>query len=357
MVEVLAGALGVAVPVRPATAVRPVGALDPTWIAGSGAAPPPLGTPPPSWPPTPPPNVTLPAPKTAVTMRRPASSGLPAGAVAAIVVVALLFVGGLAATGWFFFARPQAGGGPSAAATPPAALPTAPIVPSPNASGDAAPTSTHADSSSAEDASNVTIEELAIPTAVPSLTAGAPTPFPSTSSASSSAQPAAGGRRTAANGTMAVAPTPEPEVSTPERASVPARPVEADPSSRLERVVPFRTAEAVPVGIVDRSITIETATVTDWPKPEDLRKAEGKPGETAKLTVKFAYTNRDDEDWSCTYRVTVLDAEGREIGSGVQKRSLGGSEAGDTNRVSVKMRAADFPRAAKLRVRILANPD
>jgi hypothetical protein len=41
----------------------------------------------------------------------------------------------------------------------------------------------------------------------------------------------------------------------------------------------------------------------------------------------------------------------------VQKRSLGGSEAGDTNRVSVKMRAADFSRAAKLRVRILANPD
>jgi len=133
--------------------------------------------------------------------------------------------------------------------------------------------------------------------------------------------------------------------------------VESDPSSRLERVVPFRTGEAVPVGIVDRSITIESVAVTDWPKPEELRKAEAKPGATIGLTVKFSYTNRDDEDWSCTYRVTVLDAEGREIGSGVQKRSLGGSEAGDTNRVSVKMRAADFPRAAKLRVRILANPD
>ncbi|MHB1045215.1 MAG: serine/threonine-protein kinase [Thermoanaerobaculia bacterium] len=354
MVEALAGALGVSVPVRPATAVRPVGALDPTWIAGSGAAPPPIATPRPSWPPPPPSNVTLPAPKTAVTMRRPASSGLPAGAVAAIVVAALLLVGGMAAVGWFFFARPKPGGELAAAATPPAALPTAPIAPSTDASGDAAPASTDADSSSAEDASTVTIEELAIPTAVPSLAAGAATPFPS-SSASTSPQLAAATRRTPPSATSADAPTPE--ASMPERDSVPARTVETDPASRLERVVPFRTGDAVPVGIVDRSITIETATVTDWPKPEDLRKAEGKPGETAKLTVKFAYTNRDDEDWSCTYRVTVLDAEGREIGSGVQKRSLGGSEAGDTNRVSVKMRAADFPRAAKLRVRILANPD
>lgn len=352
MVEALAGALGVSVPVRPATAVRPVGALDPTWIAGSGAAPPPIATPPPSWPPPPPANVTLPAPKTAVTLRRPAASGLPAGAVAAIAVAALLLVGGMAAVGWFFFARPKPGGEPSAAATPPAALPTAPIAPSTDASGDAAPTSTDADSSSAEDASTVTIEELAIPTAVPSLATGAATPFPSPSA---SPQLAAATRRTPPSATSSAAPTPE--VSTPDRASEPARPVESDPSSRLERVVPFRTGEAVPVGIVDRSITIESVAVTDWPKPEELRKAEAKPGATIGLTVKFSYTNRDDEDWSCTYRVTVLDAEGREIGSGVQKRSLGGSEAGDTNRVSVKMRAADFPRAAKLRVRILANPD
>ncbi len=349
MVEALADALGV--PVRPATAVRPVGALDPTWIAGSGAAP--LTTPPPSWPPPPPSNVTLPAPKTAVTMRRPASPGLPAGAVAAIAVVALLFVGGMAATGWFFFVRPQAGGEPSAAATPPAAPPTAPLVLPTDGPGDAslAPASTEADSSSAEDASTVTIEELAIPTAVPSAPAAAVAPAPT------SPQLAAGARRTPASGTVAVAPTPEPQVSTPERASEPVRPVEADPSSRLERVVPFRTGEAAPVGIVDRSITIESVAVTDWPKPEELRKAEAKPGATIGLTVKFTYTNRDDDDWSCTYRVTVLDAEGREIGSGVQKRSLGGSEAGDTNRVSVKMRAVDFPRATKLRVRILANPD
>ncbi|MHB8800721.1 MAG: serine/threonine-protein kinase [Thermoanaerobaculia bacterium] len=348
MVEALAGALGVSVPVRPATAVRPVGALDPTWIAGSGAVPPPIATPPPSWPPPPPSNVTLPAPRTAVTMRRPAASGLPAGAVAAIAVAALLLVGGMAAVGWFIFARPKPGGEPSAAATRPAALPTAPSTEGP---GDASAISTDADSSSAEDASTVTIEELGIPTAVPS------TPASAVPSSSASSQVETGMRRTPASGTTAVAPTPEPQVTTPERASGPARPGETDPSSRLERVVPFRTGEPVPVGIVDRSITIDSVAVTDWPKPEDLRKAEGKPEESAKLTVKFTYTNRDDNDWSCTYRVTVLDAEGREIGSGVQERSLGGSEAGDTNRVSVKMRAADFPRAAKLRVRIVANPD
>ena len=351
MVEALAVALGVSVPVRPATAVRPVGVLDPTWIAGSGAAPPPLATPPPSWPPSPPANVTLPAPKTAVTMRRPAPSGLPAGAVAAITVAALVIVGGVAVAGWYFFARPKVGGDAPAVAASPAAPSTAPIVPPTEGPGDAAAALTDADSSSAEDASTVTIEELGIPTAAPSVPAAAATPLPA------SPQLAAATRRTPVPGTMAVAPTPEPQVVTPERLAD--RPVQGgiDPAARLERIVPFRTGEAVPVGIVDRSITIESVAVTDWPKPEELRKAESKPAATIGLTVKFTYTNRDDEDWSCTYRVTVLDAEGREIGSGVQKRSLGGSEAGDTNRVSVKMRAADFPRAAKLRVRILANPD
>ena len=351
MVEALAGALGVSVPVRPATAVRSVGALDPTWIAGSGAAPPPLATPPPSWPPPPPSNVTLPAPRTAVTMRGPAPTGLPAGAVAAIAVAALVFVGGVAAAGWFFFLRPPAGGeAPAAAGSPTVSTVVPPVLPT-VIPAEPAPASTEGDPSSVEDASTVTIEELAVPTAAPPVpgAAGLPTP--------ASSQVSAGTRRTPGPGTTAVAPTPEPQVLTPERASEPARPAETDPSARLERVVPFRTGEAVPVGIVDRSITIESLAVTDWPKPDELRKAEAKPAETIGLTVKFTYTNRDDEDWSCTYRVTVLDAEGREIGAGVQKRSLGGSEAGDTNRVSVKMRATDFRRAAKLRVRILANPD
>jgi hypothetical protein len=73
--------------------------------------------------------------------------------------------------------------------------------------------------------------------------------------------------------------------------------------------------------------------------------------------LKFTYANRDDDDWKCVYRVTVLDDGGREIGSGVQERTLNGTEAGDTNRVSVKMRTLDFPKAAKIRVKILARPD
>mgnify|MGYP001011416632 FL=1 len=97
--------------------------------------------------------------------------------------------------------------------------------------------------------------------------------------------------------------------------------------------------------------------MTSWPKPDEVRKAEGKPMDEAKLTIKFAYVNRDDDDWKCVYRVQVLDAAGNEIGSGVQERTLNGTEANDTNRVAVKMRTIDFPKAARLRVRILAKPD
>jgi hypothetical protein len=121
--------------------------------------------------------------------------------------------------------------------------------------------------------------------------------------------------------------------------------------------VPFRTKESVPVGIEDRFITIESVEVTSWPKPDEVQKAESKPGDTTSLTLKFTYANRDDDDWKCIYRVQVLDDQGKEIGLGVQERTLNGTEAGDTNRVSVKMKTLDFPRAAKLRVKILAGPD
>ncbi len=141
----------------------------------------------------------------------------------------------------------------------------------------------------------------------------------------------------------------------PQPPAEPASPGNA--AARLERVVPFRTKESVPVGIEDRFITIESVEVTGWPKPDEVRKAESNPGDTTSLTMKFTYSNRDDDDWKCTYRVQVLDDQGKEIGSGVQERTLNGTEAGDTNRVSVKMRTLDFPKAARLRVRILAHPD
>jgi len=354
MVEALAAALGASMPLKPSTAVRAVRPPDATWVADTAdtaATLPPL---------TPPPaprsaRLTLPAPQTAVTARRRAPSGPSTGAVvAAIVVVALLFIGVAAAVGWTLFGPKGTPAGTRASGT---ALPsptpaTAGTLPPPTpetagiggvpagaaAAGDA--------SAPAGDSSRVTVEELGVPTAPP--TAGTPR---------ATTPPALG----AATGPHAAVPTSAPlHVPVPPTAEPP-RPTESagsgNPSAHFERVVPFRTKESIPVGIEDRFITIESFEVTSWPKPDEVRKAERKPDDTTSLTVKFTYVNRDDDDWKCTYRVTLLDDGGREIGSGVQERTLNGKEAGDTNRVSVKMRTIDFPRAVKLRVRILARPD
>ena len=351
MVEALADALGASMPMRPSTAIRAARPSDQTWVADSAA------TLPPTTPrPTPrPAHLTLSAPQTAVTALRRAPSGPSSNAVvAAIVVVALLFVGVAAGVGWTLF-RPK--GTPAEPSASEAALPTpAPVgaVPTPapetagageTPTGGALPADVP---TPVDDSSRVTIEELGVPTMPPSTTsAGAPraTPVPA---------------RSAAAGSYSAAPTSAPPVSVPPTAE-PQRPAEpassGNPAARLERVVPFRTKEAVPVGIEDRFITIESVEVTGWPKPDEVRKAESRPDDTTNLAVRFTYMNRDDNDWKCTYRVQVLDEHGKEIGSGVQERTLNGTEAGDTNRVSVKMRTLDFPKAARLRVRILAHPD
>ena len=334
MVAALAAALGASMPPRPSTAVRAASPTDPTWVSGTGATPPPR-TPPPF---TPPPHMTVPAPRTAVTVRRPAPSGPPAGAiVAAVVVVAVVFLGVAGGVGWMLFG-PKAGSAPPATdvATPP--TPTA-AAPAPTAAADA--TGAEATPPPTEPAPRVTVEELGVPTMPPPVGAR-PTPIPSRDAAPPTSPPA-------------VAPTHESRPAAPTPAPEPPKP--ADAASRLERVVPFRTGERVPVGIEDRFITIDSVEVTSWPKPDEVRKAEGKPGDETKLTLKFAYMNRDDDDWKCVYRVQVLDASGNEIGSGVQERTLNGTEANDTNRVAVKMRTADFPKAARLRVRIVAKPD
>ncbi|MFN7990316.1 MAG: protein kinase [Thermoanaerobaculia bacterium] len=338
MVAALAAALGASLPPRPSTAVR-AAAPDPTWVPGSGQTPPPR-TPPPFTPPpftTATPRMTLPAPQTAVTIRRRAApSGPPTGAiVAAVVVVAILFVGVAGGVGWMLF-------GPKAGKTPPPAdvaahpTPTAVAVAVPTLPPGTPGVAAEATATPTEPATRVTIEELGVPT-VPPPTAR-PTQVPTHEVAPPTAAPTHEARPPTA--------TPVPEPLKP-----------ADPGSRLDRVLPFRTGEKVPVGIEDRFITIESYEVTSWPKPDEVRKAEGKPMDEAKLTIKFAYVNRDDDDWKCVYRVQVLDAAGNEIGSGVQERTLNGTEANDTNRVAVKMRTIDFPKAARLRVRILAKPD
>jgi hypothetical protein len=272
-------------------------------------------------------------------MRRPAPAGPPAGAIiAAIVVVAVFFVGGAAGVGWILF-RPK--GEPVSPSVP------ATVVPTPGLS--AAPTTPPADATpvevldaagTTEESPRVTIEELAVPTSPPPAIA----------------RDTAQARPTAGTATSALAPTPEPEVLTVPSAG-PSAGGPATAASRLERVIPFRTAESIPLGIVDRLVTIESVEVTGWPKDDDVRKAERKPADTTKLTVTFTYANRNDEDWKCQYRVAILDERGTEIGSGEREAGLNGDEESDTNRVSVKMRTIDFPKAAKLRVRILARPD
>ncbi len=331
MVEALAAALGASMPARASTAVRVAGSLDPTVVGSVSATPPPFA----SGRRTPPPLVTMPAPQTAVTVRRKPPSGPSTRAiVAAVVVVAVVFLAVAAGVGFLVFGWKPGGGDVVVATTP---------TPATVAAGTPAPTAEVEPSvTPAEDAGQVTIEELGVPTAVPGLLAPTATPVRPVGGAGGGAVPPSPTPSIAA-----ATPTPEPEP--------PAEPTKVVP--RLERIVPFRTGETLALGIEDRFVTIESVQVTDWPKPADVAKAEEKPGETTKLTVKFTYMNRDDDDWKCTYRVTVLDEGGREIGSGEREATLNGSEASDTNRVSVKMRTIDFPKAAKLKVRVFAHPD
>ncbi|MDZ7578215.1 MAG: hypothetical protein U0904_08595 [Candidatus Nanopelagicales bacterium] len=134
--------------------------------------------------------------------------------------------------------------------------------------------------------------------------------------------------------------------------------IDGDPGGgQLERLVDFRTAEAIPLDIVMGLVTVHSVEVTGWPKPEALAKAEGKPGDTTALTLKVKYSNRNTRAWKCQYRMAVLDDAGREIGSGERIATLDGEEKDDTNRVSVKMLTLDFPKAAKLRIEVSARPD
>lgn len=125
------------------------------------------------------------------------------------------------------------------------------------------------------------------------------------------------------------------------------------PNPSPERVVPFRTGEPIPLGIVQGGVTITSIEVTGWPKPEALQKAVGRPDEMTNLTVKITNENQYKKTWKGQYRVEILDDKGTEIGFREWAVSLGGGEKADTNRASVKIKALDFPRAAKIRVRVL----
>lgn len=128
-------------------------------------------------------------------------------------------------------------------------------------------------------------------------------------------------------------------------------------ASRLERIVPFRTGEPIPLGIVELAATIDSVTVTGWPKPEVVRAAEAAPNGTTSLALSFTYSNRGLKTWKCRYHVDILDESGTEIGTGERNARLGKGQSDDTNGVSVKMRTLDFPKAAKLRVRVQVQRD
>lgn len=128
-------------------------------------------------------------------------------------------------------------------------------------------------------------------------------------------------------------------------------------ASRLERIVPFRTGESISLGIVELAATIDSVAVTGWPKPEAVRAAEAAPSATTSLALSFTYSNRGMKTWKCRYHVDILDEKGNEIGTGERNARLGKGESGDTNGLSVKMRTLDFPKAAKLRVRVQVQRD
>ena len=128
-------------------------------------------------------------------------------------------------------------------------------------------------------------------------------------------------------------------------------------SRRLERSVPFRTGESIPLGIDELATRIDSVTVTGWPKAEAVRAAEAAPDGTTSLVLTFRYSNRGMKTWKCRYHVDILDESGKEIGTGEQTRRLGKGQTDDTNGVSVKMRTLDFPKAAKLRVRVQVQRD
>jgi len=128
-------------------------------------------------------------------------------------------------------------------------------------------------------------------------------------------------------------------------------------ASQLERIVPFRTKEVIPLGIVRGLVSIDSIEVSGFPKEKDFVRAQTNPGESTKVTVVVTYTNRDNTDWKGTYTVAILDEKGDEIGTGEREVSLDEGEKGDTHRVGVTMRTLDFSRASKLRLRVLARPD
>ncbi|MEO8380796.1 MAG: hypothetical protein ABI779_14120 [Acidobacteriota bacterium] len=127
-------------------------------------------------------------------------------------------------------------------------------------------------------------------------------------------------------------------------------------ASRLERVVPFRLREPVPLGITEDRVTIDSVEVTGWPKDAAIKKAEADPEAKSKVVVEIAYSNRDGGDVTVEYFVEILDEAGQALGEGRREVGLDEGEVGVTHRVGVTMRTADLAKAAQIRVKVSPRP-
>ena len=158
--------------------------------------------------------------------------------------------------------------------------------------------------------------------------------------ASSEVMSAIVGRGAGAPGRQpAASPSPEMKDS---------KPAEAAPS-RLETMLPFKAGELLPVDLGDAPLAINGVELRGLPSLDKLRKAQSK-SDVVSITARFYYSNPDDRDWLCVYRVSILDDSGQEIGSGERQATLDKKQSSDTNDVRVTVQAAAFERATKIRI-------
>ncbi len=278
----------------------------------------------------------------------PTSTG---AVVAAIVVVAVAV--GAAIAGVVYLKPLLLGGGarghepvatPQVASATPAAGPLA-VIPPPGPTAAAGASA----SPTPEAEPSVEVHELAIPTAVPSQPQVRPTPRlaePRTEATPSvAATPAPLERPRDGNGTAPAAVKPGERVVT-----------RAEAARGIERIVPLRPGQLVPVAVRMDPVTIEGVEVEDVPDAKALGKADA--NDTSKVGLKFVYSNDSgDDEFKCHYVVAVLDADGKVLGENDRHASLNKDQSHDTNKLSVKIRTLDYPRARSLRVRLTITPD
>lgn len=138
--------------------------------------------------------------------------------------------------------------------------------------------------------------------------------------------------------------------------------------SRLERVLPIKQNEKLPLDITERGMTVHSIEVIRWPSKAGSASILGRVGDTvrrngddadarAEVVVLFRQSNRAGRDYKCSYDVYLLDDDGNELGSGQRTVGIEDGEIDDGARVGISIRLADLSKASKLRVRVVPQPD